>query len=236
MPGERITDQDVRLSATEPSSSPADYFKSWRENGWTPDEIAMIARLSSSGLSIPLAAVAARHIMGLGAEDKKLPADVKAGQDWATYEREHPYMAAAKKQLVAAGGVVKGAVSGLTKSVYDPHAAEKASAHHMLMDYLASQEQARAAEIEKRDIYGAAVNPDKNIGLWALARMPGAPLAGQPVYGGPTTAPPQPNMGYDMDIGQAQFPQYDMDIGQAQIGPTAASSGVMGSMNRRKHQ
>lgn len=215
-------------------SVPEEYFQSWKEHGWTPEEIGMIARLSSSGLSIPLAAIAARHIMGLGAKD--VPPDVKASKEWQAYEQDHPYMAAAKKQLVAAGGVAKGAVSGLTKPVVDPHAAEKASAHHMLMDYLASQDQARAAEMEKRDIYGAAVNPDKTIGLWALARMPGAPLAGQPVYGGPTTEPTQPNMGYDMDIGPAQFPTYDIDIGQARLGPTAASSGVMGSMNRRKHQ
>lgn len=132
----------------------------WAASGWTPEAIDMIKRLHASGLPIRLAAVAAKDMMGLNSQ---------APNEWETFEQEHPVRANTKKLLTHA---VKGAGSALAAPLHTPDV-EKISAHKMLKEYLQAQDLQRATDSEKE-------------GLWMLARMPGAPLAGQPVYGGPT--------------------------------------------------
>lgn len=214
--GERVTDKDIRdamaserVTDKDASSQPqyrtnldTDMMRSWIEHGWSPEEVAMVARLSNAGLHIPLAAVAARQIMGLG--PKSIPPDVA---QWNQYEQDHPVMANSKK-LLAKGSAplaaLGGAIAKPAPTLADIQANnERLSAHKMLKEYLMNQDQLRAGEARKQ-------------GLWMLARMPGQPLAGQPVYGGAIT---QPMGNYDLDIGQAQIqPQYsDLAIGPAQI-------------------
>lgn len=142
----------------------------WAQNGWSPEAIEMIKRLHASGLPIRLAAVAAKDMMGLNSP---------APTEWDTYEKEHPIRANTKKLLTHA---VKGAGSALAAPALPD--AEKISAHRMLKEYLAAQDMQRASASEKE-------------ALWMIARMPGAPLAGQPVYGGPTlTDPNQMNQAF----------------------------------------
>lgn len=177
-------------------------MRGWMENGWSPEEAAMIARLAASGLHIPLAAVAARQIMGLG---DKTPPDQRA---WEAYEQSSPIMANSKKLLNKGAAPLRDMASAMARPALGVAQAqsdnEKLSAHKMLKDYLMHQDQLRAGEVQKQ-------------GLWMLARMPGAPLAGQPVYGGATGPIGSPYN--DLEIGPAQVqPQYnDLAIGPAQI-------------------
>lgn len=255
----------------------------WMDHGWSPEEAAMIARLAASGLHVPLAAVAARQIMGLGDKEsrKKEPKPAKrkdvsrvitpnddgsitAGPPvtdaqrmaaasafrpgmtinhdqsltipttprqaptppvdpnvaWDNYAREHPLMANSKKLLVKGSEPLRDLGKAITKPVVkDTERAsrenERIAAHKMLKDYLQAQDAVKANEAAKE-------------GLWMLTRMPGAALAGRPVYMGPTTPaerniafasqgnvpPPQ----YDLDVGPVQMtPQYDLDIGPVQM-------------------
>lgn len=155
-------------------------MRGWMENGWSPEEAAMIARLAASGLHIPLAAVAARQIMGLG---DKTPPDQRA---WEAYEQSNPIMANSKKLLAKGTAPLRDMGSAMARPAPGVDQAkqdnEKIAAHQMLKEYLQAQDQIKANETYKQ-------------GLWMVARMPGAPLAGQPVYmpgAPPADAAPQP--------------------------------------------
>lgn len=143
--------------------------KTAMETGESPEYVAMVNRLVSAGLAPSLAIIAVKQMMGVGGES-----------EWDTYSKAHPVMANSKKLLAKGAAPLRAGASALAAPVRTGDKikgdAEKVSAHRMLKEYLQAQDMQRMNDAEKE-------------GLWMVARMPGAPLAGQPVYGGPMTAP-----------------------------------------------
>src|SRR5574338_346565 len=163
MPGKEKTAQEKYKERT------VDPVSLVNDAGYSPEEAGMISRLVASGLPAGLASIVVRDYMGMGG---------KEDTPWQKYEAEHPYMAAGKKQLFALGGKVKDIASfygnKLTQSVDPQHRAEQVAAHKMLKEYLMNRDREQAEESRKQN-------------LWMIARMPGQPLFGSPIYTGPMT-------------------------------------------------
>lgn len=161
MPNQTITTDDMRSLVDN--------------QGWTPEAAAMLARFVAAGMDPSLAAIAVKQYMGMNTPD------ATPEQEWDKFEREQPIRANTKKLMIKAGRAERRATDALGKSfnpIKESEAqAERISAMKMLKDYVMMQDQARAGETMKN-------------GLWMMARMPGAPLAGQPVYGGPALEGP----------------------------------------------
>lgn len=166
-----------------------DFKKDMLASGvYTPEAVDMIERLVQSGMSFNLATVAVNDFMGINKDAGKS----KEQAAWDAYTREHPYAAATKKLLVKGSEPLRDLGRAVAKPFNPQSQAEKLSAAKMLEEYLMAKDRERANEQMKN-------------GLWMVARMPGAPLAGQPVYmGGPDpvqpptaatfTAPAQPTI------------------------------------------
>lgn len=198
MPGKEKTAQEKYKERT------VDPVSLVNDAGYSPEEAGLISRLVAAGLPAGLASVVVRDFIGTPKHDTP----------WQKYEAEHPYMAAAKKQLFALGGVAKGVAGkvkeGLTAPMDIQGTIEKEAARKMLKEYLMSRDREQAEESRKQN-------------LWMIARMPGQPLFGQPIYTGPMTAPPNQHYGMDLAMGAPQVQNVNgmgLDIGPAQIQST----------------
>lgn len=151
-----------------------DDMKSLVENqGWTPEAAAMLARFVAAGMDPSLAAIAVKDYMGLNVKP------LTPEQEWDKFERESPIRANTKKLMIKAGKWERALVDKVKEPIQAlrPEYLEKVSAAKMLKDYIQMQDAQRANQAHKE-------------GLWMVARMPGAPLAGQPIYPGPSLEGP----------------------------------------------
>lgn len=162
---QEIRNKFYRAQNYTPPTMNTDQMRDLVDAGFSPEAAAMVARFVAAGMEPDLAVTAVNKYMGMNSKGPT------PEEEWDAYEKANPIKANTKKLLTHGGRALKGA-AGVLASPIKQQDAEKISAHQLLKQYLMAQDQQR-------------MNESNKAGLWMLARMPGAPLSGQPLYMGP---------------------------------------------------